>query len=135
MIYEKHIFICTNYRENESRCSCGNNASDEIRLKFVELIKQNKLSNKIRSNKSGCMNLCEYGPVIVIYPQAIWYVNVKINDVVNLKIKKKWIQDIPVGRIADPEEIAYLATFLASEYANYINGVNLPIDGGKINSF
>ena len=52
-----------------------------------------------------------------------------------LNIKKKWIQDIPVGRIAEPEEIAYLATFLASEYANYINGVNLPIDGGKINSF
>jgi len=52
-----------------------------------------------------------------------------------LNIKKKWIQDIPVGRIAEPEEIAYLATFLASEYANYINGINLPIDGGKINSF
>ena len=46
MIYEKHIFICTNYRENESRCSCGNNASDQIRLKFVELIKQN--------NPKGC---------------------------------------------------------------------------------
>ena len=50
-------------------------------------------------------------------------------------VQNKWIKNIPVGRIAEPEEIAYLATFLASEYASYINGINLPIDGGKLSSF
>lgn len=37
---------------------------------------------------------------------------------------------IPVGRFAKPEEIAYLATFLSSEYAAFINGTSIPVDGG-----
>ena len=52
-----------------------------------------------------------------------------------LNIKQKWTENIPTGRIAEPEEIAYLAAFLVSKYASYINGINLPIDGGKLSSF
>ena len=104
MIYVKHIFICTNYRENESRCSCGNNASDQIRLKFVELLKKNKLNDNIRSNKSGCMNLCEYGPVIVIYPKGIWYVNVKINDVEEI-FQKSILKDEVIKHLLPKKDI------------------------------
>jgi len=38
---------------------------------------------------------------------------------------------IPVGRFAEPKEIAYTALFLSSNYAAYINGVNIPVDGGR----
>lgn len=41
---------------------------------------------------------------------------------------------VPVGRIGKPEEIAYAAAFLASEYAAYINGINFPVDGGFLSS-
>lgn len=41
---------------------------------------------------------------------------------------------VPLGRIGKPEEIAYAATFLASEYAAYINGINLPVDGGFLST-
>ena len=104
MIYDKHIFVCTNYRGNESRCGCGNNASDQIRFKFVELLKKNNLNNKIRSNKSGCVNLCEYGPVIVIYPQGIWYVNVKINDVEEI-FKKSILKDEIITHLLPKKDI------------------------------
>ena len=41
---------------------------------------------------------------------------------------------VPLGRIGKPEEFGYLITFLASEYASYINGANNPIDGGLLKS-
>ena len=41
---------------------------------------------------------------------------------------------VPLKRIGEPKEIAYLLTFLASENSAYINGANIPIDGGLIKS-
>ena len=41
---------------------------------------------------------------------------------------------VPLKRIGDPKEFAYLVTFLASEKASYINGINIPIDGGLLKS-
>ncbi|MDP6684855.1 MAG: SDR family oxidoreductase [Candidatus Marinimicrobia bacterium] len=48
------------------------------------------------------------------------------------EVKTEWVNDIPAGRIAEPEEMAYAICFLASEYAGYINGINLPVDGGRL---
>jgi len=49
-------------------------------------------------------------------------------------IVQKMQNPIPVGRFAKPEEIAYMIVFLCSNYANYINGINVPIDGGRTKS-
>ena len=49
-------------------------------------------------------------------------------------IYEEWKMQSPSKRIADPSEIAYGISFLASENASFINGVNLPIDGGRLMS-
>jgi len=43
-------------------------------------------------------------------------------------------KSIPLGRFADPNEIAHLVVFLCSDYANYITGINVPVDGGRTKS-
>lgn len=46
-------------------------------------------------------------------------------------IEQNWLKSIPSGRFAEPREIAEAVAFLASERAGYINGINLPVDGGR----
>ena len=50
------------------------------------------------------------------------------------EIMKKWINDIPLGRLGPPQELANLVVFLASDKANYITGVVVQVDGGFVKS-
>jgi 3-oxoacyl-[acyl-carrier protein] reductase len=52
----------------------------------------------------------------------------------NDDVKKEMLQEIPLGRFADASEIAGAVAFLASPAAAYINGINLPVDGGRTSS-
>ena len=50
------------------------------------------------------------------------------------EVKSSMAQEVPMKRIAEPEEVANAVVFLASDYASYINGINLPVDGGRTKS-
>ena len=80
--YNKHILVCTKEREEGSqRGSCSVSGGLDIRNQLVRLINSNGLKGKVRATKSGCMDCCEVGPVVVIYPQNIWYVGVSQDDI------------------------------------------------------
>ena len=57
---------------------------------------------------------------------------VKTNMTANFPeaVKQKFNERIPLGRAAEPEEVAAVMAFLASEDASFVNGVNIPVDGG-----
>jgi 3-oxoacyl-[acyl-carrier protein] reductase len=50
------------------------------------------------------------------------------------EVKKEMEQEVPAGRICDPAEVAAAVAFLASPAAGYINGINVPVDGGRTGS-
>jgi 3-oxoacyl-[acyl-carrier protein] reductase len=46
-------------------------------------------------------------------------------------VSNEMMSEIPMGRFAEPNEIAFTVAFLASEFAAYITGINVPVDGGR----
>ncbi len=52
----------------------------------------------MRANKSGCLDACEFGPTIVVYPDQVWYQNVSIEDVEQI-IDEHILNDKPVERL------------------------------------
>ena len=50
------------------------------------------------------------------------------------QVEQEMMEEIPLGRISDPEEVAAAVAFLASPAASYINGINIPVDGGRTGS-
>lgn len=72
--YQKHVFFCTNQREGDAP-SCGNCHAQEMRDYAKDRINQLNLSGRghIRINSAGCMDRCSEGPVLVVYPEGVWY--------------------------------------------------------------
>lgn len=80
--FTSHIFICTNRRSpDHCRGCCDPDGNEALRSRFkIELEKRN-LGPLVRANRAGCLDQCETGPTVVIYPQQIWYGHVTLDDV------------------------------------------------------
>ncbi|MGE5432296.1 MAG: (2Fe-2S) ferredoxin domain-containing protein [Syntrophomonadaceae bacterium] len=97
--FEKHIFVCENKRpEGDPRGCCFDKGSPAIREKFKKRLKELGLSHLVRANTSGCLDACEFGPSIVVYPEQVWYGGVKVEDVEEI-IQSHIINNIPVERL------------------------------------
>ncbi len=80
--FTSHIFICCNRREpGNSRGCCNPDGSDALRNCFKAELKARSLGSLVRANLAGCLDQCELGPTMVIYPAGIWYGGVRLEDV------------------------------------------------------
>ncbi|MGI4021254.1 MAG: (2Fe-2S) ferredoxin domain-containing protein [Janthinobacterium lividum] len=79
--YEKHLFICTNQRPEGARVSCGEAHGLALVAAFKKAILHYGLKTEIRAQCTGCMETCELGPSIVVYPEGIFYGHVQLTDV------------------------------------------------------
>ena len=80
--YERHIFFCINERKNGEACCSQHNAQAALERCKVQ-VKQAGLSGagKVRVNKAGCLDRCAAGPVVVVYPEAVWYTYLDEHDI------------------------------------------------------
>ena len=80
--YKHHVFFCCNQREPGENC-CQNHKADELRDYAKKRVKALGLDGKgkVRVNKAGCLDRCDEGPVIVVYPEEVWYTYVDKSDI------------------------------------------------------
>ncbi len=97
--FDKHIFICTNQRAPDAgRPSCGEAHGMEIVEAFKKKLKEKKLPAKVRAQRAGCLDVCDYGQTIVVYPEGIFYVGVELGDVEEI-IEEHIRNNRPVQRL------------------------------------
>ena len=80
--YQHHVFFCLNQRANGEAC-CMDKGAEAAFDHMKARVKKLGLSGegKVRINRSGCLDRCSEGPLLVIYPQAIWYTFIDNQDI------------------------------------------------------
>ena len=97
--FNKHIFICTNQRPPDSpRKSCGETHGMEIVDAFRKKLNEKKLPIKVRAQRAGCLDVCDYGQTVVVYPEGIFYVGVELTDIDEI-ISEHILNNRPVQRL------------------------------------
>jgi (2Fe-2S) ferredoxin len=103
--FERHIFICTNQRpEGHPRGCCSPSGEGELHRFFKVKLAQRGIKGTVRANKSGCLDQCEIGPTVVVYPEAVWYGHVTPEDVDEI-IDSHIIGGRPVERLIIPDSL------------------------------
>jgi len=97
--FEHHVFVCCNSRPaGAPRRSCTTNGTSELQAKLNQLVNEAGLKGRVRINKAGCLDQCEHGPVVVVYPEAVWYGNVKPEDAAEI-VERHLVGGEPVERL------------------------------------
>ncbi|MCB9894597.1 MAG: (2Fe-2S) ferredoxin domain-containing protein [Planctomycetes bacterium] len=97
--YERHVFICLNQREEgHPRGDCTSKGAPEVLERFKHLAKEKGLKPHIRAQKSGCLDTCELGVSVVVYPEAVWYKQVTVQDVDEI-VESHLLNGVPVERL------------------------------------
>lgn len=80
--FKHHVFFCQNQREDGRRCcaECGSPTLRDYAKKRLKALGEHG-RGRVRINQAGCLDRCEEGPVLVVYPEEIWYTYVDEEDI------------------------------------------------------
>jgi len=98
LVFDVHIFVCTNQRTGTEKLSCGEPHGLELVAEFKKQINDRKLPFKIRAQRAGCLGICDFGPTVAVYPEGLFYVGVKKEDVSEI-IDSHFIHKKPLERL------------------------------------
>jgi len=71
--YKHHVFVCT------SGGTCPGQGGDAVYAALKHGVKEAGLKGVVRVNHAGCMSQCGHGPMVVVYPDDIWYAHVDVH--------------------------------------------------------
>ncbi len=91
-VYKKHVFVCTSGKTCAGECADA--ILDALRREISEL----GLKKEIRINKTGCLDQCGNGPMVVVYPEGVWYSHVQASDCHDI-VESHLLNNNPVERL------------------------------------
>jgi len=98
-----HILLCTNTRPTgHPKGSCGEKGAQSVAMKFNEELEKRNLYGRVILSGSTCIGMCNFGPVVLIYPDAVWYHGVKADDVAEI-MEEHIMKGKPVERLMIPD--------------------------------
>jgi (2Fe-2S) ferredoxin len=101
--YTLHVLVCTNRRPAESpRGSCAAGGSEAVLAALKHALAERGLRAGVRANASGCLDACEVGPAVVVYPEGVWYAHVRVEDVPEI-VEQHLVGGRPVERLRMPQ--------------------------------
>ena len=102
--FERHVFVCINERAaDHPRGSCKHKGGPEVRDAFKKEMTARGLKEQVRANNAGCLDQCEQGITVVVYPEQVWYGHVTVADVPEI-VEKHLIGGEVVERLLLPDQ-------------------------------
>ncbi|MHB8481908.1 MAG: (2Fe-2S) ferredoxin domain-containing protein [Nitrospiria bacterium] len=99
-----HVLVCTNNRPpGHPRGSCGEKGSNQLLTHFMAEIEKNNLFGDVIVTGSTCVGPCPLGPLVIVYPDAVWYQKVNSQADVAAIVKEHIQGGKPVERLKFPD--------------------------------
>ncbi len=101
--FRKHVFMCTNQRPSDDPQGCCWDKGSVLKRNYMKQRAKDLGLTDVRINLAGCLDRCELGPTMVIYPEAIWYTYSSESDIDEI-LQSHIIEDQRVDRLMLPAE-------------------------------
>jgi (2Fe-2S) ferredoxin len=102
--FQRHVFVCTNERPaDHPKGCCKAKGGIEVRDKLKAELTARGISKIVRANNAGCLDFCEHGVTVVVYPEQVWYGGVTVDDIPEL-IEKHLVGGEVVERLMIPNQ-------------------------------
>lgn len=97
--YKYHVFVCTNERAADNpRGDCCRRGAQDVLDAFKDAVKAGGFRATVRAQKAGCLDQCEYGATVVVYPEGVWYGRVRAQHVPEI-VQSHLVEGHPVERL------------------------------------
>lgn len=101
---QRHVFVCTNERPPDNpKGSCKPKGGNEVRDRLKAELASRGLAKMIRANNAGCIDQCEHGVAVVVYPEQVWYGHVTPDDIPEI-VEKHLVNGEVVARLMIPDQ-------------------------------
>ena len=102
--FQRHVFVCINERApDHPKGCCKARGGDAVRDRLKAELTARGMGKRIRANNAGCLDQCEHGVTVVVYPEQVWYGHVTVDDIAEI-VEQHLIRGQVVTRLLLPEQ-------------------------------